>query len=83
MVLCMRTNIDLDDELIQRALASSDARTKRAVVDEALRTFIHVKEEERRRRTYAEHFEALRPRLARIRVGEPPSQVLRHARETS
>ena len=79
----MRTNIDLDDNLVERALACSDARTKRAVVDEALRTFIHVKEEERRRRTYAERFEALRPRLARIQVSEPPSQIIRRARETS
>jgi Arc/MetJ family transcription regulator len=78
----MRTNIDLDDDLVRRAMEHSGARTKRAVVDQALRTLIRVKEEERRRAAYAERLEALRPRLARIRVSEAPSHILRRARET-
>ena len=36
----MRTNIEIDDELMAEALQLSGLRTKRAVVDAALRTLI-------------------------------------------
>lgn len=39
----MRTNIDIDDDLMRQAMRSSDARTKRAVVEEALRLLIQTK----------------------------------------
>jgi Arc/MetJ family transcription regulator len=38
----MRTNIDIDDDLIRQAMRSSGARTKRAVVEEALRLLIRT-----------------------------------------
>jgi len=33
----MRTNIDIDDQLIQDAMREAGSRTKKAVVEEALR----------------------------------------------
>ena len=39
----MRTNIDIDDRLMRRAMRSSGARTKRAVVEEALRLLVQTK----------------------------------------
>jgi Arc/MetJ family transcription regulator len=39
----MRTNIDIDDELMRQAIRSSGARTKRAVVEAALRLLIETK----------------------------------------
>jgi len=39
----MRTNIDIDDRLMREALRSSGARTKRAVVEQALRLLIQTK----------------------------------------
>jgi Arc/MetJ family transcription regulator len=36
----MRTNIVLDDELVEEALAVSNIRTKRELVDRALREFV-------------------------------------------
>jgi Arc/MetJ family transcription regulator len=39
----MRTNIDIDDRLMQQAMRSSGARTKRAVVEEGLRLLIQTK----------------------------------------
>ena len=39
----MRTNIEIDDALVKKAMQSSGARTKRAVVDEALRLLVQVK----------------------------------------
>lgn len=38
----MRTNIVIDDQLMQEALTASGLTTKRAVVEEALRLFIQV-----------------------------------------
>jgi Arc/MetJ family transcription regulator len=45
--LCMRTNIDIDDELMETALRESGLRTKRAAVEEGLRALI---ERQRRRK---------------------------------
>lgn len=43
----MRTNIVLDDELVARAQELSGIKTKREVVDQALRTFIRIQEQTR------------------------------------
>lgn len=40
----MRTNIDLDDDLVGRAMRVSGARTKREVVELALKTLIAERE---------------------------------------
>jgi Arc/MetJ family transcription regulator len=39
----MRTNIVIDDELMAAALESTGLKTKRAVVEEALRTLVRMK----------------------------------------
>lgn len=46
----MRTNIVLDDELVEEAFRHSDAKTKRELVDRALREFV----ENRKRRDVRE-----------------------------
>jgi Arc/MetJ family transcription regulator len=46
----MRTNIVLDDELVEEAFRYSDAKTKRELVDMALREFV----ERRKRRDIRE-----------------------------
>src|SRR4030095_884862 len=48
--LKMRTNIDIDDRLMRQAMRSSSARTKRAVVEEALRLLIQTRGQSRLRR---------------------------------
>ena len=42
----MRTNIEIEDELIQKALSLSGLKTKRAAVEAGLRLLIRVKEQE-------------------------------------
>ena len=59
-MMCMRTNIDLDDELVAEAARYSTATSKKAIIHEALATYVASKREERRRITYRE-------RLARVR----------------
>ena len=39
----MRTNIDIDDELMRQAMRQSEATTKRGVVEEALRLLIQTR----------------------------------------
>lgn len=39
----MRTNIDIDDELMAQAMRSTGATTKRAVVDMALRLLVETR----------------------------------------
>lgn len=39
----MRTNIDIDDRLMRRALRASGRTTKRAVVDEALKLLVQTR----------------------------------------
>jgi Arc/MetJ family transcription regulator len=38
----MRTNIEIDDKLIERAMRSSGATTKKATVDAALKLLVKV-----------------------------------------
>ena len=42
----MRTNINLDDELIAEAMRLSGARTKRKAVEEGLRLLVTLKRQE-------------------------------------
>jgi Arc/MetJ family transcription regulator len=45
----MRTNIVIDDELIAAALASTGLKTKKAVIEEALRTLVRLRAQEQAR----------------------------------
>ncbi len=43
----MRTNIEIDDELIAEAMAATGQTTKRATVEEALRTVVRLHQQRR------------------------------------
>ena len=43
----MRTNIVIDDQLMERALVASGYRTKREAVEAGLRLLVQLKEQER------------------------------------
>ena len=42
----MRTNIEIDDQLMQQALRLTELKTKRAVVEAALQMLVRVKRQE-------------------------------------
>lgn len=42
----MRTNVVLDDELVEEAMRYTGLTTKKAVIEEALRTFVRLKSQE-------------------------------------
>ena len=49
-MICMRTTLDLDEDLVRRALAETGARTKTEVIEMGLRALL---EREARRRLKA------------------------------
>jgi Arc/MetJ family transcription regulator len=42
----MRTNIEIDDQLLEQALHATGIKTKRAVVEAGLRVLLHLKGQE-------------------------------------
>lgn len=77
----MRTNIVLDDELVREARRYSRAKTKRALVEEALRTLIEVRSAERRREEYRERSRALERKLSGLQLRDGPYALVRADRE--
>ena len=43
----MRTNIDIDDELMQRAMKLSKTKTKKDTVEQALKALIRVEQQKK------------------------------------
>jgi Arc/MetJ family transcription regulator len=43
----MRTNIEIDDDLIAEAIRASGAKTKKAAVEEGLRLLVRLAEQKR------------------------------------
>ena len=43
----MRTNIDIDDDLLSRAMAASGLPTKKATVEEGLQLLVRIREQVR------------------------------------
>ena len=81
MVWCMRTNIVLNEELIREARQYSRAASKRALVDEALQTYIAVKTRERQAASYRQRVQQLDQKLAGLVLRDRPFDLLRADRE--
>lgn len=48
----MRTNLDIDDKLLKRAMAVSGEPTKKATIEKAMRLAIQLKKQERIKRLF-------------------------------
>lgn len=79
----MRTNIDLDDDLVEEAMRYSSARTKRALVEEALRTFVDVRTAALRRSNYKDRLASIRGRTSAVRLKKSVTEILREDRRRS
>ncbi len=79
--MCMRTNIVLDDGLVREAMRYSNAKTKRALIDDALRTLVRVRAEESRRKSYRDRLIAVQNRLAGLSFRESTTEMIRQDRE--
>lgn len=78
---CMRTNLVLDDHLLSQVQKLSGARTKRAAVEAAMRTYVEVKGAERRTASYNERSRRLEARLRGVKLGESSRDLLRADRD--
>ena len=45
--MCMRTNIEIDDELIEKAQKLTNIKTKKTLVENALRLYIAVENQKK------------------------------------
>ena len=79
--MCMRTNIEINDELMNEAMRYANVNTKKAVVEEALRTFVEVKEKEIRIANYRERLKELTNKLDGLRLRQSPAELLRQDRD--
>jgi Arc/MetJ family transcription regulator len=82
MLVCMRTNIDLSDELLAEAGRFARGRTKKAIVEEALTSFIQSKSAEARRTSYGERLRAVESRTASLALRKSPAELLRADRDS-
>jgi Arc/MetJ family transcription regulator len=76
----MRTNIVLNDELLEEAMKYSHARSKRGLVEEALATYVAVKDKERRRTTYSERLKQIQAQTRSIRLRSNSHDIVRQDR---
>ena len=80
IMMCMRTNIVLNDELLTEAMEHTTVKSKRAVIEEALKTFVEVKTKEKKTRTYVERLKELENALSGVKLRKGPFDVLREDR---
>jgi len=82
IIMCMRTNIELNDDLLTEAQKYSRAKTKRALVEEALALYVSVKQEHLRTETYKERLERLRNQVRSRRIRSDTRDILRKDRDS-
>ncbi len=77
----MRTNIVLNDDLVQDAMRYSRSKSKSALVEEALKTFVEVRAAEERRASYVERLARVQQALSRKRFRASAGSIVRHDRD--
>jgi len=78
---CMRTNVVLNEELIEEAMKYSTARSRSALIEEALRAFVQSRAAERRKASYERRLLELRQRLGGVVTRESAQDIVRRDRE--
>lgn len=77
----MRTNVILNDALLAEALRLSGHRSKREVIEAALRTYVEVRTAAIDREALRSRLSKLDAKLANLRLRRRPSVLLREDRE--
>jgi Arc/MetJ family transcription regulator len=77
----MRTNIVLDDDLLAQAAKYSSGATKRAVVQEALATYVAVKAQEQRTARYRDRLADARRRAMTAPIHSSAKDIVRRDRD--
>ena len=74
--MCMRTNVVLNDKLLEEAMEFSAVKSKRAVIEEALKTFVEVKTKEKKTATYVDRLRELENSLSGVKLRKGPFDLL-------
>lgn len=77
----MRTNVVLNDALIEEAQRLSGRKSRREVLEEALRTYVQVRNAENRRESYRERLSRLDAKMANVRLRQSSIDLLREDRD--
>lgn len=77
----MRTNVELDDELMAETGRFARTKQKRAIVREALTLYVATKRDELRRSTYRERLQSVRTEVAKRRIDVDSHELVRRDRE--
>ena len=78
--MCMRTNIVLDEDLMEQAMKVSNGTSKRAVVQEALATYVAVKRKEQKTALYRDRLSEVRRRILDAPIRSSAHDILREDR---
>jgi len=78
----MRTNIDLQEDLLKEAGSYSQTTTKKDLVHEALATYVAVKKRDAQLIEYQEKMKAFRDRYPRIQVDVDTRDLIREDRDS-
>jgi Arc/MetJ family transcription regulator len=76
----MRTNVHLNDELLEEAVRLSGGQPKRAVIEAALRHYVESRAAKHRREEFRARLNALDRRLAGVRVRRSAAELVREDR---
>jgi Arc/MetJ family transcription regulator len=77
----MRTNIVLDDTLMEEAMRYARARTKKGLLEEALKKFIETRSAEERLATYQTRLADIRHKTAKLRLRTSAQDIVRADRD--
>lgn len=81
MIIHMRTNIVLDDELVNEAMRASGIRTKKELVNHALRVLVEKENESLRRARYDLNVLEIQQRTSHLKMRESAHSLIRADRE--
>lgn len=76
----MRTNIDLDEDLLREAKRFSSSQTKRGIVEEALRAFVDMKKQEQQWKKWDKRVNEIAKKTSKLRYDESAVDLIREDR---
>lgn len=82
MIIHMRTNIDIDNDLYEKAARLSDAKTKRAVIHEALAEYVAAKTRSSKIEEYQRRVEEIQRKTADFKPTIDAADLIRADRDS-
>jgi len=77
----MRTNVHLDEGLLQAAMQLAGAKSKRAMLDQALRFFVERKSADRDLESYRARLKKVQAKTAGLKFDRSAADLVREDRE--